>query len=188
MNLEQISEDYEGVAREIFGPLRSSVEDVATAMVTCVRQGGKVMFCGNGGSAADAQHFAGEFVNRFLKERPAFAGLALTTDTSVMTAVGNDYSFDEIFQKQVEGLGREGDVLVSLTTSGNSVNIVRAVEAAKQKGLINVVLTGGTGGRVAALADHNLCISSTPSTPRIQEGHHLIMHLLCETVEEQLTT
>ena len=93
MNLEQISEDYEGVAREIFGPLRSSVEDVATAMVTCVRQGGKVMFCGNGGSAADAQHFAGEFVNRFLKERPAFAGLALTTDTSVMTAVGNDYNF-----------------------------------------------------------------------------------------------
>lgn len=187
MNLDKISQDYLAVAQEVFGPLRPSIENVASTMVTCLRNSGKVMFCGNGGSAADAQHFAGEFVNRFLRERPAFAGLALTTDTSVITAIGNDYSFDEVFKKQVEGMGVQGDILVSLTTSGNSTNVLLAVNAAKEKGITNVGLTGGKGGRVAGLVDYNLCISSTPSTPRIQEGHHLMMHLLCESVEEKMT-
>ena len=187
MNLDKISEDYMAVAREVFGPLQPSIENITTVMVTCLQNSGKVMFCGNGGSAADAQHFAGEFVNRFLCERPAFAGLALTTDTSVITAIGNDYSFEEVFKKQIEGIGVRGDILVSLTTSGNSANVLLAVKAAKEKGITNVVLTGGKGGQVAALAEYSLCISSTSSTPRIQEGHHLMMHLLCESVEEKMT-
>lgn len=186
MDLDAIQSDYARVAAEVFGPLRDDVERVATCLVECLRAGGKVLFCGNGGSAADAQHFAGELVNRFLRERRPFAGLALTTDTSVLTAIANDYSVEEVFAKQVEGLGRKGDVLVSLTTSGRSPNVLAAMRAARGLGLVNVLLGGGTGGAAAALADFRLCIASTRSTPRIQEGHHLLMHLLCERLEEQL--
>lgn len=188
MNLDEIAADYLMVAHEVFHDLKDSVEEVSQIMVASIRAGGKVMFCGNGGSAADAQHFSGEFLNRFLKEREPFAGMTLTADTSTMTAIANDYSFDEVFAKQVTGLGRPGDVLVGITTSGNSPNIVRACEAARQMNIATVAMTGGTGGKLADLADHHLCIAGTKHTPRVQEGHQLLMHLICERVEEVLTS
>lgn len=186
MDYASIQEAYRRVGDEVFGPLRSAIDAAADCMTAALAAGQRVLFCGNGGSAADAQHFAGELVNRFLIDRPPFAGLALTTDTSVLTAIANDFSFDEVFSKQVEAFGRTGDVLVSLTTSGNSGNVIAAMRSARQLGLFNVLMTGGTGGAAAEMADHLLSIASTRSTPRIQEGHHLIMHLLCERVEASL--
>jgi D-sedoheptulose 7-phosphate isomerase len=188
LDYDEIAADYLMVAHEVFHDLKDSVEEVSQAIVASIRSGGKVMFCGNGGSAADAQHFSGEFLNRFLKEREPFAGMTLTSDTSTMTAIANDYSFDDIFSKQIMGLGREGDVLVGITTSGNSPNIVRACEAATQLNIATVAMTGGTGGKLADLADYHLCITGTRHTPRVQEGHQLLMHLICERVEELLTS
>lgn len=184
MNWNTIASDYLAVADQVFNELRPRIEELAGEIAGRLRRGNKVMICGNGGSAADAQHIAGEFLNRFLKERKPYAGLALSTDTSTLTAIGNDYSFDQVFSKQVEGLGREGDVLLVISTSGNATNIVRAVEAARTGRIYTVALTGGTGGKVAALVDCALCLSCTRSTPRIQEGHQLVFHLLCERLEE----
>lgn len=186
MDYASIQEAYRRVGDEVFGPLRPAIEATADCITSALSAGRKVLFCGNGGSAADAQHFAGELVNRFLIERRAYAGIALTTDSSVLTSIANDYSFDEVFAKQVEALGHAGDVLVSLTTSGNSRNILAAMRCARQAGIVNVLMTGGAGGAAAELADHLLSITVSPSTPRIQEGHHLIMHLLCERVEAAL--
>ena len=186
MDLASIQEAYRRVGDEVFGPLLPAIEAAADCMIAALAAGKKILFCGNGGSAADAQHFAGELVNRFLVERRAYAGIALTTDTSVLTAIANDYSFEEVFAKQVEALGQAGDVLVSLTTSGNSGNILAAMRRARQAGIVNVLMTGGNGGAASALADHLLSITASRSTPRIQEGHHLIMHLLCERVEAAL--
>lgn len=184
MNWNTIASDYLAVADQVFNELRASVEQLAGEVARRLRAGNKVLVCGNGGSAADAQHIAGEFLNRFLKERKPYAALALTTDTSTLTAIGNDYSFELVFAKQVEGLGREGDVLVAISTSGNAANVVKAVEAARARGLYTVALTGGQGGRLAGLVDCPLCLSCTRSTPRIQEGHQLLFHLLCERLEE----
>ena len=153
-------------------------------MTDCLKAGGKVMMCGNGGSSADAQHFAGELVNRFLMNRKPYAGLALNTDAAVMTSISNDFSYEEIYSKQVEGLGREGDMLVGFSTSGNSGNILRAFDAAKEIGIKTVAFTGGTGGKMLGLIDYILLVSSSSHTPRIQEGHELMMHLICERVEE----
>ena len=186
MDLAQIQADYRAVADAIFGPLRPAIEAAADDLVAAVRAGHKVLFCGNGGSAADAQHFAGEFINRFLLERRPYAGLALTTDTSVLTAIGNDYGYDQVFEKQILALGRPGDVLVAISTSGNAANVCRAARAAKAAGLRTLAMTGGTGGQLAGLADRVLSLACTPSTPRIQEGHQLMMHLMCESVEEIL--
>ena len=186
MDLAQIQADYRAVADAIFGPLRPAIEAAADDLVAAVRAGHKVLFCGNGGSAADAQHFAGEFINRFLLERRPYAGLALTTDTSVLTAIGNDYGYDQVFEKQILALGRPGDVLVAISTSGNAANVCRAARAAKAAGLRTLAMTGGTGGQLAGLADRVLSLACTPSTPRIQEGHQLMMHLMCERVEEIL--
>ncbi len=158
------------------------------AMTDCLRSGGKVMACGNGGSAADAQHFAAELIGRFERERQELAAIALTTDTSILTAVGNDYSYDEIFSKQVRGLGKKGDILIGISTSGNSKNVVKAIEAAKKLGIKIIALTGNGGGKIASLLDTDdihLCAPST-RTARIQETHLVLLHALCDGVDHLL--
>jgi D-sedoheptulose 7-phosphate isomerase len=155
------------------------------AVETCMRalrDGRKMLFAGNGGSAADAQHWAGELVSRFYYDRPGLPAIALTTDTSILTAISNDYGFDYVFARQVEALGAPGDVLVAISTSGNSPNIVRAVEAAHARGMAVVGFTGQDGGKLAAMCD--LCFR-VPSndTPRIQEGHEFLGHVLCSLIE-----
>jgi len=161
------------------------VIQAALQIVKAFRAGGKVMFCGNGGSAADAQHLAAEFTGRYLKERRALPALALHTNTSAVTAIGNDYGFDLVFARQVEALGKEGDVTVGISTSGNSPNVLRALEAAKSKSIYTVALTGASGGKMKDVAD---CAIRIPSeeTPRIQECHILTGHIICEIVEEML--
>lgn len=147
--------------------------------------GNKLFFFGNGGSAADAQHLAAEFVNRYVMDRPPLPAIALTTDTSILTSVSNDLSFNEIFSKQLRALGKEGDVAIGISTSGNSPNIIKAFEVAKEMGMKTVALTGNDGGALAKMADFPLVVPST-STPRIQEAHILIGHILCEMVEHYL--
>ncbi|MEA3224132.1 MAG: D-sedoheptulose 7-phosphate isomerase [Thermodesulfobacteriota bacterium] len=158
------------------------IEAVAKVMLGCISKGNKIMFAGNGGSAADAQHLAAELVNRFLMERSPIAGLALTTDTSVITSIGNDYSFDDLFLKQVIALGIKGDVLFSISTSGNSVNIIKAICVAKDMGIITVGMTGSSGGKMKGLVDYLIPVPSS-ETPRIQEAHILIGHIICEIIE-----
>ncbi|HOW98181.1 MAG TPA: SIS domain-containing protein [Kiritimatiellia bacterium] len=186
MNWDRMAEDLLAVVEEVIGGLRGPVEELASEIAARLRAGGKVLACGNGGSAADAQHLAGELMNRFLKERRPYAGIALSTDTSVLTSIANDYSFAEVFEKQVRALGRRGDVLIAISTSGNAENVCRAVKAAKDLGLLTVGLTGGSGGKLRPLVDRPLCVASTAATPRIQEGHQLIIHALCERLEELL--
>jgi D-sedoheptulose 7-phosphate isomerase len=142
----------------------------------------KVMLCGNGGSAADAQHIAAEFVNRFELERPPLPAIALTTDTSVLTCIGNDYSFDDVFAKQIKALGIEGDILLAISTSGNSKNVLNAAEAAKAQGIYVCGITGGDGGKLKDIADSCLTVEST-STARIQETHILMDHIICKLVD-----
>ena len=163
----------------------STVVKVADAMTKCLRSGNKVLFFGNGGSAADAQHLAAELSGRFLKERKSLSGWALTTNSSVLTAIGNDYSFDNVFARQVEGIGSANDIAFAISTSGNSANVLRAVNVARDKKLITVGLTGRTGGKLAGAVDHCICIPSD-QTPRIQEAHILTGHILCELIEETL--
>ncbi|HMO05406.1 MAG TPA: SIS domain-containing protein [Kiritimatiellia bacterium] len=184
MNTNLIAEEYLAVADEIFREKLPQVEAVAQAIVASLIAGGKVMICGNGGSAADAQHIAGEFLNRFLKERRPYAAIALSTDTSTMTAIGNDYHFDQVFEKQIQALGRPGDLLWAISTSGNAGNVMKAVAAARANGIKVIGMTGGLGGSLAQASDLLLCIQSTRSTPRIQEGHQLLFHLICERIEE----
>lgn len=145
----------------------------------------KLLICGNGGSAADAQHIAGEFVNRFVLERPPLPAIALTTDTSVLTSIGNDYSFDDIFSKQVKALGVEGDVLLAISTSGNSGNVVAAVKDARDRGIYTAGLLGNDGGQLADLVDLAL-VAKSNLTPRIQEGHILAGHMICHLVDHIL--
>jgi D-sedoheptulose 7-phosphate isomerase len=153
--------------------------------VAALRGGHKLHFAGNGGSAADAQHWAGELVSRFYYDRPGLPAIALTTDTSILTAIGNDYGYDYVFARQVEALGQEGDVLVAISTSGNSRNVVRAIEAARAKRMVVIGFTGQGGGQMAELCD--LCFR-VPSgeTPRIQEGHEALGHLLCALIEAEM--
>ncbi len=156
---------------------------VITASLRC---GGMIAFCGNGGSAAQAQHFAAELVGRFLLERPAYQAIALTTDTSILTAVGNDYGFEEVFARQVEGLLKQNDVLVALSTSGNSENCLRAVQKAEELKVKTIGLSGGDGGKLNNLADHCITVPSY-DTPQIQEAHLAIGHAICQVVEQALT-
>jgi D-sedoheptulose 7-phosphate isomerase len=158
------------------------------ALLMCVTGGGKVMACGNGGSAADAQHFAAEFVGRFERERPELGAIALSTDSSIITAIANDYNFDQIFSKQVRALGQPGDVLLAISTSGNSRNVLAAIEAAHERDLIVVALTGKGGGKIAQLlreTDVHICVPHD-RTARIQEVHLLVLHCLCDGVDSQL--
>ena len=158
---------------------------IQDALVTALKRGGKVLLCGNGGSAADAQHLAGEFVGRFLKERSALPAVALHTNTSTLTAIGNDYGFDQVFARQVEALGSAGDVLIGLSTSGNSANVLQAVEQAKRREIMTVGFTGRGGGKLAEIAD--LCFRApADETPTIQECHITVGHLLCQLVEDRL--
>ena len=162
-----------------------TVAAVAEALVACLRAGGKVLLAGNGGSAADAQHLAAELVNRFLQERPALPAIALTTDTSILTATANDRSFEEVFARQVEAVGRPGDLLFLLSTSGRSPNLHRAVQAGRARRMTILALLGGDGGGLPPLCDLALVVPSALS-PRVQEVHILIGHILCEAVEEAL--
>ena len=158
------------------------------ALLMCVTGGGKVMACGNGGSAADAQHFAAEFVGRFERERPELGAIALSTDSSILTAIANDYHFDQIFSKQVRALGQPGDVLLAISTSGNSRNVLAAIEAAHERDLIVVALTGKGGGKIAQVlreTDVHICVPHD-RTARIQEVHLLVLHCLCDGVDSQL--
>ena len=157
----------------------------AVQMTEALRGGGKVLVMGNGGSAADAQHFAAELVGRFLRERRALPAIALTTDTSILTAVGNDYGFETVFSRQVEALARPGDVVIGISTSGNSPNVLRALQAARKIGCSTVGLLGRDGGQIAPLVDISLTVSSM-DTPHIQEVHAMIVHILCDLVERQV--
>ncbi len=158
---------------------------VADRVTAAIRAGGKVMLCGNGGSAADSQHIAAELLGRFVLDRRPLPAIALTVDTSALTAIGNDFGFDEVFSRQVLGLGRPGDVLVALSTSGNSRNVVAAIEAARGLGIYVVGLTGESGGRMATLCDTCIRVPSAV-TARIQEMHIAVGHLVCEMAEEAL--
>lgn len=165
-----------------FAEQADRIEAAAGLMIDGLKGGGKVLFCGNGGSAADSQHLAAELTGRYLRDRAPLAAVALTVDTSALTAIANDYSYDEVFARQVRGLGRAGDVLVGISTSGNSRNVVAALEAARALGMRTVGLTGAAGGRMKELCDVCLCVPST-DTPRIQEMHIAAGHMLCELVE-----
>lgn len=161
------------------------LDAAARSMARSLAGGGKILVCGNGGSAADAQHMTGELLGRFLMERPSLPAVALTVDSSTLTAVGNDYGYDEVFSRQVSGLGREGDVLVAISTSGNSANVVKALEAARAQGMITVGLSGKGGGCMVPLCDHLLDVPHR-HTPLIQEMHETCMHLLCQLIDHYL--
>lgn len=184
MNWDAIAAEHLAVLDQVINELRPSVDRAADMLAHCLKSGGKVLVCGNGGSAADAQHIAGELVNRFLRDRRPYAAVALTTDTSVLTSIGNDYGYDHVFEKQVRAIGRAGDVLIAISTSGRAANVLRAAKAAREIGMRVITMTGGTGGDLIALADLALNVSCTRSTPRIQEGHLLMYHAFCERLEE----
>ena len=171
-------------AQSLSKPIAAAVQ----AMLACVTSGGKVLACGNGGSASDAQHFAAEFVGRFERERPELGAIALTTDSSILTAIANDYDFSHVFSKQVRALGQAGDVLLALSTSGNSPNVLKAVEAAHEREMAVVALTGRGGGKLATLlreTDVHICVPHE-RTARIQEVHILALHCICDGVDVQL--
>ena len=162
--------------------LQSKIEQLALLIVSSLKKGGKIMFIGNGGSAADSQHMAAEYVSRFAFDRKGLPGIALTTDTSILTAIGNDYSFDNVFSRQLNALGNEGDILIAYSTSGRSLNIVKAINEAKSMGIYSVLFTGLEG---SALSNADLTIASpSSSTPHIQEGHLILGYLLCYLVEK----
>jgi len=165
--------------------LREQTVQAVDVCVQALRSGGKILFAGNGGSAADAQHWAGELVSRFNYDRPGLAGIALTTDTSALTAIGNDYGYDYVFARQVEALGRNGDVFIAISTSGNSPNIVRAIRAARDIGISVIGFTGRKGGAMADICDICLRMPSD-ATPKIQEGHEFVGHVLCGLIEREM--
>ena len=168
--------------------LAKPIAEAVAALIGCITAGGKVLVCGNGGSASDAQHFAAEFVGRFERERPGLAAIALTTDTSILTAVGNDYDFSQVFAKQVQALGAPGDELIAISTSGNSANVLAAVDAARAKDMTVIALTGRGGGKLREKlndTDVHVCVPHD-RTARIQEVHLLVVHCLCDAVDLQL--
>jgi D-sedoheptulose 7-phosphate isomerase len=192
MNLDQRIQDQfadsvaakQKAAQAMAAPIAAAIQ----AMVTSLRTGGKVMACGNGGSAADSQHFAAELLNRFERERAPLAAIALTTDTSTLTSIANDYHYDQVFAKQVQGLGRAGDVLLAISTSGNSPNVLAAMAVAHERGIRVVALTGKGGGKMAAALaadDIHLCVPAE-RTARIQEVHLLTLHCLCDGIDTLL--
>src|SRR5882757_5537183 len=175
--------------RELFSRLESvapAVEAAAALLIQALASGGKLMFCGNGGSAADSQHLAAEFTGRFIKDRKPLAAMALSTDSSALTCIGNDYSFDEVFSRQVVGLGRAGDCLLAISTSGNSRNVIRAAEEARAAGMRTIGLLGRDGGALLGLCDVAIVVPSAV-TARIQEAHIFIGHTLCGLVEQALS-
>lgn len=179
--LEENIQVQQAIAKSTLGEIAEMVDLILTAY----RHGGKVILCGNGGSAADAQHLAAELVGRFKLERRALPAIALNTNTSILTALGNDYGYETVFSRQVEALANENDIVIGLSTSGNSPNVIKAIEAAKTRGAKTIGLTGGNGGRLAEVAALNITVPSA-NTPRIQEAHITIGHIVCELVEREL--
>jgi phosphoheptose isomerase len=165
----------------------AAIFEAAGLITMCLRAGGKILFFGNGGSAADAQHLVAELVGRFERERRAFAAVALTADASVVTTIANDYSYEQVFARQIAGLGRRGDIAFGISTSGRSRNVELALDAARANGLVTIALTGRDGGPIGAHADVHLNVAE-PSTARVQEVHRTILHALCAIVERRLTT
>lgn len=191
MSIERIQQHFRDSAAVKLAALETLAAPIAAAIDTmfgALANSGKILACGNGGSAADAQHFAAELVGRFERERPGLPGIALTTDSSILTAVGNDYDFEQIFAKQVRALGHAGDILLAISTSGNSANVLRAVEAAHEREMLVIALTGKGGGRMhEALgdADIHICVPAE-RTARIQEVHLLTIHCLCDGIDTML--
>ena len=187
MDTEWISNEINAVAEGMkkLSACAPRIREIAEACTAALKAGRKLMFCGNGGSAADSQHLAAELIGRYKLERPAMRAIALTTDTSILTAIGNDYGYDDVFRRQVEGLGEEGDVLIGLSTSGNSRNVLRAFEQAKVMGITTVAVTGAGGGAMGEAADITLAVPATV-TNHIQEMHITCGHLICELVELEL--
>ncbi|MCX6267109.1 MAG: D-sedoheptulose 7-phosphate isomerase [Bacteroidetes bacterium] len=184
--IESIKESIEVKQKLLTNSLLiSDIRKIAVACTNAFSRGNKVLFCGNGGSAADAQHLAAEFSGRYYYDRPPLPAEALHVNSSFLTAVANDYSFDEVYARLVKGIGKEGDILIGLSTSGNSKNIIRAFEVAREMGITTVGLTGETGGNLASLCDFLINIPSM-DTPRIQESHIMVGHIICEQVESTL--
>ncbi len=186
--ISRISENFSESAHlklQCMDALATPIASAIQMMVNCLQQNCKIMSCGNGGSAADAQHFSAELLNRFEAERPGLAAMALTTDSSTVTSIANDYDFTQIFSKQVRALGQSGDVLLAISTSGNSANVIAAIDAAHECGVKVVALTGRTGGNISEILredDIQICVSAT-STARIQEVHLLVIHCLCDGID-----
>lgn len=163
----------------------SQIKELSDMVIESLRKGGKVMLCGNGGSAADAQHIAAEFIGRFKKDRSALAAISLTTNTSILTSLANDYGYDVVFAKQVEALGQKNDIVIGLSTSGKAKNVYLAIKQAKKMGLKTVAFTGGDGGEIVKIADVSFIVPSAV-TARIQEAHITVGHIICELVEQNL--
>jgi D-sedoheptulose 7-phosphate isomerase len=173
--------------QEIFrdNSIRGLISEISFEAIKTLKNKGKILIAGNGGSASDAQHIAGELVSKFFIDRDALASVALTTDTSVITAIGNDYGFENIFSRQIQSIGNQGDVFIAISTSGNSENIIKALRECKEKKIITVGLSGDTGGKMKELCDYCICVPSN-ITPRIQECHILIGHIICAIVEKEI--
>ena len=186
--ISRVSENFSESAHlklQVMDALARPIATAAERMVECLKRNGKILACGNGGSAADAQHFSAELLNRFEKERPGLAAIALTTDTSTLTAIANDYDFDQVFSKQVRALGDAKDLLLAISTSGNSRNVVAAIQSAQECQMSVVALTGRSGGRIGEILrpqDIHVCVPAT-STARIQEVHLLTLHCLCDAID-----
>jgi D-sedoheptulose 7-phosphate isomerase len=182
----QVKKSYK-VKQEIYNnkELMGLIQEVCTKTIEVYINANKTLIGGNGGSAADAQHIAGEFVSKFYFDRPGLASLALTTDTSIITAIGNDYGYEKLFSRQVQANGVKGDMFIGISTSGNSANVVEALKECKEKGIITVGLTGASGGKMAELCDYCIKVPSN-ETPRVQEAHILIGHIICAVVEEAI--
>ncbi len=185
--IEESIRDHMEVNSRLLSHTGESIVQAVRQLKKTVDRGGKILLCGNGGSAADAQHIAAELVVRLKSshDRPAIAAQSLTVDTSILTACGNDYGFEHVFSRQIEALGNHGDTLLALSTSGNSVNVIEAVNMAHEKGLYVIGMLGGKGGKMKQLVDHAIIVPSD-STARVQEGHNLIGHILCDLLEQEL--
>ena len=185
---EKILKEFEesiSVKKRFVNDNADTIIEVANLIADTFNMGGKLLLFGNGGSAADASHIAAEFVNRFKMERPAFPAIALNTDMAVLTSIANDYNYDSVFERQLKALGQAGDVVIAISTSGSSPNVIKAVEAAKRKKIKTIAFTGEKGDRLASLSDYVFAIPSN-NTPRIQETHITLAHVLCQMVEEIL--
>lgn len=183
--IEGILEESISVKKDLITSQAGAIEKAADAVIKSLKSGGKVIIFGNGGSAADSQHMAAELVGKFLKERKGVPAIALTTNTSIITAIANDYSYDEVFSRQLDAIAGNNDVAIGISTSGNAKNVIRAVELANKKGMVTVALTGRDGGGLAKIAKIPIIVPSG-STPRIQEAHVMVVHILCQLVEEAL--
>ncbi|MCX7990749.1 MAG: D-sedoheptulose 7-phosphate isomerase [Proteobacteria bacterium] len=183
MDIDVIFDETIFLLEKVRDKYKDKITEVAEKIYECFKRGNKLLVCGNGGSSADAQHISAEFVNRFRIERKPLPAIALTTDTSIITSIGNDYSFNEIFSKQVLALGKEGDVLLGISTSGRSKNVINALKTARELGLTTIGLSGDYADEMGKLCDHYIYVPSK-NTPRIQEAHLLIEHTICELIDQ----